>query len=121
MGGAMGSSPAAQEANFQSLRQRIIKQFAVQHRLNLRIPPRHGIADDNKVRIVRNIFRPETVADRNPLALEESGHRRIHIVIRTRHFHPAIAQRRRQRAQGRAADAGEVDFVQGGGFHGAHQ
>jgi hypothetical protein len=103
---------STQEENFQRLGQRVIEQLAVEDRFDFGITAGHGIADDHKVGVGRNILRTESFADRDPLAFKEGGHRRINIVVRSRNLDTAIAQRGGQRSHRRAAHAGEMDFAQ---------
>ena len=112
---------SAQEEKFQRFGQRVIEQLAVEDGLHLGIAAGHGIADDHKVGVGRDVLRTEPFADGDALAFEESGHRRIDIVIRSGHLDPAIAQRGSERSHRRAAHAGEMDFAQSLGLGRAHQ
>jgi len=96
---------AAQEIILQNFRQRKVKQFPVQDRFHFRIAALDRVADHDHIRVARNVFLTVTLMKFDPALFEKGRHRRINTFVRAADFKPALLQRRRDRAHGRAANA----------------
>ena len=100
---------AADEELPEQFGQRAVPQFVIQNRFHFRVAAGQRVADDYKVRLVRQIGFRVARHDLDLLCRQESGHGRIDIVIRAGDGEALVAHRRRGGGHGGAANAGEMD------------
>ncbi len=105
---------AAEKELFKHLRQGMVKQLAVERGLGLGISPGNGVADDDHIRVRRDIFLAVAFRERDPLAAEEIRHRRIDVGVGTGDGVTALFHGGGDGSHGGATDPGEVKFVFGG-------
>ncbi len=103
---------SAQEKFLQRFRQREVVKFAVEHRLDLRVAALDGVADDDHIRVRRDVFGPVALADRDAFFREETFHRLIDILVRAGDGETPVAQSRRDRPHRRAADSEKMDVLE---------
>ncbi len=99
---------AAQELVFEQFRQGTVRQLVLERVLGLRVAARDGVANHDKIRLVREVGlveRPRLDA----ALLEERRHRRVNALIRASDGKPTFLKRRRHRGHRCAADADEVN------------
>ena len=75
----------------QPLRTGYILQSPVQDRFDLRIASRHGIADDNQIRIAIQVFWLIAMHQFDALFFQLGAHRRINILVRTADLIPQLS------------------------------
>ena len=100
---------APQEVIADRFRQRAVADLPLEHRLELRVAARDGIADDHQVDVVGDVLGGVAGGDGNALTGEKVAHRRIDVLVGAAHVVPAPLQQRRQRRHRRAADADEMN------------
>ena len=99
---------AAQELVFEQFRQGTVRQLVLERVLGLRVAARDGVANHDKIRLVRevgHVERPRLDSAR----LEERRHRRVNALIRASDGKPPFLKRRCYRGHRCAADADEVN------------
>src|SRR4029077_2871346 len=72
-----------QEYFFQNFRHGTVRNFAIEHFLQLRIAPGNDISNNRQVRSRRQIRGVKRMKERNAQTFEQRGSRRIHSRIRT--------------------------------------
>src|SRR5260370_24802324 len=87
------------------LRKRTVRDFALQHAFNFRIPARERIAENNDIWRWREIFFRKSVAPLYPETFEQRRGRRINARIRARDAMSAIGQQSRERRHSPAPDS----------------
>ena len=102
---------SAQEEKLQHLRQRKVRQLAVEDFLDLRVAAPDSVADHDEVRVGREVFRAVATAQRDAFLLQKRRHRRINVLVGTGDDVALVAQRGGDRAHRRAADSEEVKVL----------
>ena len=82
----------------------------VQHKLQLDVAARDGIAHDHEVRPRRKVALRIRLHQRNPQPSQQVAHRRIRRRVRARHPVPARLQHPRQRRHRRPANPNQMDM-----------
>jgi hypothetical protein len=90
------------------LGERHVSNLPIQHRLQLGVAARDGIAHDDEIEVRIDAGRVVPLEDRDLLGGEELAHRRIHVLIGALHVDAAMLEQRGQRGHCRAADPDQV-------------
>ncbi len=90
-------------------RQRAVADLAVQHLLELGVPARDGVADDDQVDVRGDVFCRVPAQRDNPLRLQEVTHRRVDVLVGAPDVVPTALEEGGQGAHRGAADANEVN------------
>jgi hypothetical protein len=88
-------APPGEEVLAQELRQRAVREPAVEQRLDLGVAAREGVADDRQVGRRLEVLRAVAFDDRESLSAQEVAHRREDAGVRTGHGEPRIGATRR--------------------------
>ena len=100
---------AADEKFLEQFGQRAVMHFLLEHGFRFRVPARNGVADDDEVRFVPQVFFRETRHHSDAALRQKRGHGWIDILVRTRDLKSPFLHRRGHRGHRRAADTDEMN------------
>ena len=102
-------SPTPQKELSDCLRQGHVRNPEVEHRLDLRIAARHGVADDDQVGGRVEMAGVEPLVGINSQALQQGAHRGINVGVGPGYPETLLREHPRQRRHCGAADGDEMD------------
>ena len=92
------------------LGQRAVADLPIEDLLELHVPARDRIADDDELEIAGDVLRRVAGQRRDPLGREKVAHRRVDVLIGALDVEPLALQHRRERRHRRAADPDQVNL-----------